>query len=72
MDRNVLVQEEFTVLAGVARWTKCHPENQRAEDLIPSQDICLGYGPGLQEGLQKGQPHIDVSLPFFLPLFLSL
>ena len=38
--------------------------------LIPSQDTCLGCGPGA--GAHERQPHIDVSLPFFLPPFPSV
>ena len=33
-------------LAGIAQWTECRPVNQRVAGLIPSQDTCLGCGPG--------------------------
>ena len=54
-------------LAIVAQWIEHRPENQRVAGLIPSQGTCLGCGPGPQEGAPKRQPHIDVSLPLFLP-----
>ena len=43
--------------------------NQRVASLIPGQGTCLGCGPGPQWGPCERQPHIDVSLPFFLPSF---
>ena len=46
--------------AGVAQWIESESENQRVTDSIPSS------------GEWKKQPHIDVSLPLFLPLFPSL
>ena len=39
---------------------------------IPSQGTCLGCRPGPQEGPSERQPHINVSLPLFLPPFPSL
>ena len=35
-------------LAGVAQQTECQPVNQRVAGWIPSQDTCLGFGPGPQ------------------------
>ena len=46
--------------------------NQSVAGSIPSQGPCLGYGPGPQWGPCESQPHIDISLPLFLPPFLSL
>ena len=56
-------------LAGVAECTECHPVNQRIHSSIPSQGTGLGCGPGLHLGAHERQPHIDVSLPLFLPPF---
>ena len=39
---------------------------------FPGWGTCLGCGPGPQERTRKRQPHTDVSLPLFLPLFPSL
>ena len=72
-----LIKRSFA-LAGVAQWIECRPANQRVAGSIPSQDTCLGCGPGPQLGACKKQP-IDVSLahwcssPSFSPSFpLSL
>ena len=59
-------------MGGVAQWIERWPENQRVAGLIPSQGTCLGCGPGPQQGVQKRQPHIDVSPSLFLPPFPSL
>ena len=66
-------------LAGVTQWTECWPMSQKVAGSIPSQDTCLGCGPGPWLGTSEGQPHIDVSLPckcfspsLSLPLLLSL
>ena len=59
-------------LAGVAQWIECRPVNQRVVSSIPSQGTCLGCGLGPQLGAHKRQPHIDDSLPLFLPPFPSL
>ena len=66
---NILMKFIFLALAGVAQWIQCWPVNQRVAGLIPSQDKCLVCGPGPQWGMHKRQPHIDVSLPLFLPPF---
>ena len=55
---------------GVAQWVECWPVNQRVSGSIPSQGTCLGCG-------LRGNPlmflsHIDVSLPFSLPLSLKI
>ena len=49
---------------GVAQWTECQPVNQGVTGLIPHL--------GCMAGFRAGQPHIDVSLPLFLPPFPSL
>ena len=58
-------------LASVAQWIECWPVNQRVAGLIPSQDTCLGCGPGPQSEAHERQAHIDVSLPLFLLPFPS-
>ena len=35
-------------MAGVVQWIKHRPANQKVTGLIPSQDTCLGCGPGPQ------------------------
>ena len=67
-----LGQEESAsfALAGVTQWIECRPVNQRVSGSIPSQGTCLGCG-------LRGNPlmflsHIDVSLPFSLPLSLKI
>ena len=64
-------QNDDLALAGVAQWIECWPAEERVSGSIPSQGTCLGCRPGLWEGEHKGQPHIDVSLPLFLPLLPS-
>ena len=67
-------QNEAPALAGVAQWIEHGPANQWVAGLIPSHCTHLGCGPGPQGwgwGV-KGNPYIDVSLPFFLPPFPSL
>ena len=59
-------------LADVAQWIECWPANQKAAGSISSQGKCLGSGPGPQLGSHERQPHTDVSLPLFLPPFLSV
>ena len=59
-------------LAGVAQWIECWPVKQRVPGLIPSQGTCLGCRPGPQWGAHERQPHMDVSLPLFLPPSPSL
>ena len=58
-------------LAGVAQWIEHWLANQRVTS-IPSQGTCLGCRPGRLWGVHKRQPHIDVSLPLFLPPSPSL
>ena len=53
--------------AGVAQWIERQPANQEVAGHFPSQDTGLGFGPGPQLVVHKRQPHIDVSLPLFLP-----
>ena len=60
-----------SALAGVAQWIECWPVNQRIASSISSQDMCLVCGPGPQWGVHKRQPHIDTSVPLFLPPFPS-
>ena len=59
-------------LADVAQLFECRPANQKVTCSIPSQGTCLGCGPGSRKGVCERQPHIDVSLPLFLPPFPSL
>ena len=61
-----------SALAGVAQWTECWPVNQGIASSVPSQGTCLGCGPSPQKGAHERQPHIDVSLPLFLPPFPSV
>ena len=58
--------------AGVAQWIECRPVNQKVASSIPSQGTFLGCGPGPRLGALERQPHIDVSLPLFLPPIPSL
>ena len=58
-------------LVSGAQWIECRPENQRVAGLIPSQGTCLGSRLGDRWGPFKRDPHTDVSLPLFLPLFPS-
>ena len=62
----------YLALAGVAQWIEHQPANQRVGGSIPSQGTCLGCGPGPLQGACERQQHIDVSLPLFLPPFLSV
>ena len=55
----------------VAQWIGRRPVNQRVTGSIPSEDTCLGCGPGPHVGAHERQVHINVSFPLFLPLFLS-
>ena len=61
-----------SAMAGMVPWTECRPENQRVAGSIPSQGTCLGFWPGPQYRACERQPHIDVSLPLFLPPFSSV
>ena len=58
-------------LAGVVQWTECRPVNQKVAGSILIQGTCQGCGPGPQLGAYRRQPHIDDSLPLFLPPFPS-
>ena len=69
----VWIKEECKVaLAGIAQWIECRLANQSINGSIPSQGTCLGCGPGPQQGMCKRHPHIEVSLPLFLPPFHCL
>ena len=46
--KNILNEETFLALAGVAQWIECWPVNQRVIGLIPSQGTYLGCGPNAQ------------------------
>ena len=56
-------------LAGVTQWIERWPVNQRGTGSFPSQGTCLGCSArsSPQKGACERQPHIDVSLPLFLP-----
>ena len=41
-----LLKKKYLALASVAKWIECRPENRRVTGSIPSQDTCLGCGPG--------------------------
>ena len=43
-----LLLKRSPALTGMAQWTECWPVNQRVTGSIPSQDTCVGCGPGLQ------------------------
>ena len=58
-------------VTGRAQWVEHRPANWEVTGLIPSQDTCLGCGPGLQLGTCKRQPLMFLFL-FFSPLPLSL
>ena len=66
------VLKQHLALASVAQWTECWPVNQRVTCSIPSWGTCLVCRPGPQCGARERQPHIDVSLPLFLPSFPSI
>ena len=67
-----MIYENKLSVDGVVQWIECGPVNQRVAGSIPSHGICLGCGPGPQQGAREMQPHIDVSPPLLLPLFHSL
>ena len=67
---NAQIRTQST-LAGVAQCIECQLANQRVTDSIPSQGTSLDCRPGSQLGAHERQPHIDVSLPLFLPPFPS-
>ena len=56
----------------MAQWIELGSVNQRVTGSIPSQDTCLGSGPGRWWGAHERQPHIDVSPPLSPSLLLSL
>ena len=70
----IFLSKRSFALAGVAQWIECRPANQRVAGSIPSQDTCLGCGPGPQWETCKRQPHIVVYLPLApsLPRFLKI
>ena len=59
-------------LAGVAQWIECKPAKQKVAGLIPSQGHMSGLWARSPAGTCEMEPHIDVSLPLFLPPFSSL
>ena len=69
---NSFFKNLLLALAGVAQWIEHQPANQRVIGSIPTQGTCLGCGLGPQVGVHETQPHIDVSLPLFLPPFPPL
>ena len=62
----------FSALASMAQWIELQSMNQRVTGSIPSQGTCLVCRPSPQLGAWERKPHIDVSLPVFLPPFPSL
>ena len=56
----------------MTQWIELWPVNQTVAGSIPSQGTCQGCGLGPWWGMLKRQPHMDVSLPLFLPPFPSL
>ena len=58
-----LIKNKHAALAGVAQWIEHQPANREVAGLIHGQGICLGCGPGPEQGMCERQPHIDVSLP---------
>ena len=63
-------------MTGVAQWIESCPAHRKIAGSIPSQGTCLGceFGPLLEHMQETAKVSllIDVSLPVFLPLFLSL
>ena len=55
----------------MAQWIELQPVNRKVTGLIPGQGTCLVCSPGPHVGVCERQL-IDVSLPVFLPPFLSL
>ena len=58
-------------LAGVTQWIEQWPASPRVTGSIPSQDTCLGCGPGPQLGVPDMLP-IHISLLLFLLLSLNV
>ena len=48
------IKGEHPVLAGMAWWIECWPAKGKVAGSIPSQDTCLGCGPGPQLGHVRG------------------
>ena len=71
MEKNTIKKKKLA-LAGVTQWIECQLVKQEVIGSILSQGTCLGCRPGPQQGVCKRQPHIEVSLPLFLPPFPSL
>ena len=65
-------KKEACALAGVAQWIEHRLWTKESLVLIPSQGTLLGCEPEPQWEPGDRQPHIDVSVPLFLPPFLSL
>ena len=62
-------QDKNSAVDAVGQWIEC---SLSVTGSIPSQGTGLGCRPSPQQGVREGQPHIDVSLPLFLPPFPSL
>ena len=72
-DVSVIKKAKNRALAGVAQWIECQPTNQRVTGSIPSLGHMLGVrAMSPAGGAHERQPHIEVSLPLFLPPFPSL
>ena len=63
----IFLKKKYTMaLAGMVQWIEHQPANQRVASSIPRQGTCLCCR------AHERQPHIDVSLPVFLPPFPSV
>ena len=67
--QTLLITMGSVALTSVAQPVGHHLTKQKVTSSIPSQDTCLGYGPGAQLGACERQPHIDIFLPLFLLAF---
>ena len=64
LTQNQTLKRGLSPLAGVAQWIERWPEKQRVTSSIPSQDTCLGCGPGCPAG---GAQHRETTYGCFCP-----